>query len=212
MILEAVLLCDPTITEVEVDPVEVTSNKVDHAGVTVDQGGMEVPPSTPTKAHSTAMLLADCMVAGPQAEAIDDTATGGATTEPSAEDMPTPREAAKRLARFIEEVQEMRLPPLINTPPKQKPAPKRTLPLRSRRIAVQQMDHILASKHGEVLLMKKMGFMAPSAPSFSVSKRSYDSYFKGNLSAAGIEALDELFPASKAMTGGAVRWSSAMVP
>ena len=127
MILEAALLCDPTITEVEVDPMEVTSNKVDHAGVTVDQGGMEVPPSTPTKAHSMAVLLADCMVAGPQAEAADGTATGGATTEPSAKDMPTPREAAKRLARFIEEVQVMRLPPLINTPPKQKPAPKANL-------------------------------------------------------------------------------------
>ena len=104
MILEAVLLYDPMIAEVEVDLVEVTSNQVDHAGVTVDQGGMEVPPSTPTKAHSTAMLLADCMVAGPQAEAIDDTATGDATTEHSAEDTPTPREVAKRPARLTEEV------------------------------------------------------------------------------------------------------------
>jgi len=74
------------------------------------------------------------------------------------------------------------------------------------------MDHIPASKHGEVLLMKKMGFMAPSAPSSSVAKRSYDSYFKGNLSAVDIEALDELFPASRAMTDGAARWSSAMAP
>jgi len=137
MILEAALLCDPTIAEVEVDPVEVTSNQVDHAGVTVDQGGMEVPPSTPMKAHSTAMLSADCMVARPRAEAADGTAMGGATTEPSTKDMPTPREAAKRLARFTEEVQVTRLPPLINTPPKQKPTPKRTLPLRSRRIAAQ---------------------------------------------------------------------------
>ena len=71
---------------------------------------------------------------------------------------------------------------------------------------------ISASKRGEVLLMKKMGFMAPSAPSSSAAKRSYDSYFKGNLSAADIEALDELFPASRAMTSGAARWSSAMAP
>ena len=74
------------------------------------------------------------------------------------------------------------------------------------------MDHIPASKRGEVLLMKKMGFMAPSVPSSSAAKRSYDSYFKGNLSAADIEALDELFPASRAMTGGATRWSSTMAP
>jgi hypothetical protein len=73
------------------------------------------------------------------------------------------------------------------------------------------MDHIPASKRSEVLLMKKMGFMAPSASSSSAAKRSYN-YFKGNLSAADIEALDELFPASRAMTGGAARWSSAMAP
>ena len=74
------------------------------------------------------------------------------------------------------------------------------------------MDHIPASKRGKVLLMKKMGFMAPSAPSSSVAKHSYDSYFKGNLSAADIEALDELFPTSRAMTDGAARWSLAIAP
>ena len=73
------------------------------------------------------------------------------------------------------------------------------------------MDHIPAFKRGEVLLMK-IGFMAPSASSSSTTKRSYDSYFKGNLLAADIEVLDELFPASRAMTGGAARWSLAMAP
>ena len=100
----------------------------------------------------------------------------------------------------------MRQPPLINSPPKQKLAPKRTtLPIWSRRIAAQQMDHISASKRGEVLLMKWIGILAPSAPIFSTDKRSYDSYFQVTLSEASIEALDELFPASRAMTGGAAR-------
>jgi hypothetical protein len=74
------------------------------------------------------------MVAGLQAEAVDGTATGGvqAATELSTEDTPTPREAAKRLARLTKEVQIMRLPPLINALPKQKLTPKWTLPLRSR--------------------------------------------------------------------------------
>ena len=67
------------------------------------------------------------------------------------------------------------------------------------------MDHIPESKCGEVLLMKKMGIPAPSAPVFSTAKRSFDSYFKGPLSAANIEALDELFLASRAMAGGAAR-------
>jgi hypothetical protein len=72
----------------------------------------------------------------------------------------------------------MRQPPLINSPPKQKMASKRTtLPIRSRRIAAQQMDHIPASKRGKVLLMKRMRILAPSAPIFSAAKRSYGSYF-----------------------------------
>ena len=72
----------------------------------------------------------------------------------------------------------MRQPPLISSPPKQKLAPKRTtLPIRSRRITTQQMDHIPASKRGEVLLMKKMGILAPSTLISSTTKHSYDSYF-----------------------------------
>jgi hypothetical protein len=57
------------------------------------------------------------------------------------------------------------------------------------------MGHIPASKCGEVLLMKKMGFLEPSAPPSSAAKRSYESYFKGDLSVADVEALDDLFPA-----------------
>ena len=88
----------------------------------------------------------------------------------------------------------MRQPPLISSPPKQKPAPKRTtLPIRRRRIAAQQMDHIPVSKRGEVLLMKKMGILAPSALISSTAKRSYDSYFQGTLSETNVEALDALF-------------------
>jgi hypothetical protein len=66
--------------------------------------------------------------------------------------------------------------------------------------------HISVSKHGEVLIMKRMGFVAPSALISSTAKHSYDLYFQGNLSKSNIEALDELFPACRAMTGGAV-WS-----
>ena len=44
----------------------------------------------------------------------------GCTTPSDA--MPTPREAARRLARFTEEVQLERMPPLIVSPPRQKVA------------------------------------------------------------------------------------------
>jgi hypothetical protein len=88
------------------------------------------------------------------------------------EDSPSPRKATRRLAKFIDEVRVVRSSPLICSPPKQKAPPKRTLPLRSRRIAAQQMDHIPVSKCGEVLLMKKMGFLEPSASPSSAAKRS----------------------------------------
>jgi hypothetical protein len=67
------------------------------------------------------------------------------------------------------------------------------------------MDHIPPSKRGKVLLMKKMGILAPSTPISSAAKRSYDLYFQGTLSEANVEALDELFLASGVMAGGAAR-------
>jgi len=68
------------------------------------------------------------------------------------------------------------------------------------------------SKRGEVLLMKKMGFLEPSAPSSSAAKCSYDSYFKCDLLATDVEALNELFPACKGMSSDRGRWPSAMEP
>jgi hypothetical protein len=47
----------------------------------------------------------------------------------------------------------------------------------------------------------------PGTPIFSADKRSYDSYFYGTISQANVEALDKLFPASRAITGG-VAWSA----
>jgi hypothetical protein len=74
------------------------------------------------------------------------------------------------------------------------------------------MGHISASKRGEVLLMKKMRFLEPSVPPSSAAKRSYVSYFKGDLSAADVEALDDLFPACRGMPGVAARRPSALEP
>jgi hypothetical protein len=75
---------------------------------------------------------------------------------------PTPREAARRFARFTEKVQQRRMSPLIASPPRQKAATTRqTLPIRSGRIASQPLAHIPTSKRGEILVMQKMG-IAPS--------------------------------------------------
>jgi hypothetical protein len=75
------------------------------------------------------------------------------------------------------------------------------VPKQSRRIAAQQMDHIPASKHGEVLLMRKMGFLEPSAPPSSAAKDSYES-IEGGISVADAEAFDLLFPVCQGRSGG----------
>jgi len=115
---------------------------------------------------------------------------------------PTPREAARRLARFTEEVQLERMPPLIASTPRQKVATiRQPMPKRSRRIAAQPLAHIPISKRGEVLLMRRMGFAPPAGPISSASKRAYDDLFARNLTSSEVEALDELFPATTATTG-----------
>jgi hypothetical protein len=57
------------------DAAPTTAGQADHAGATGDQEGTEVPPSSPSKAHTIAVPLALCMDAGLQAEAADNTTT-----------------------------------------------------------------------------------------------------------------------------------------
>lgn len=119
---------------------------------------------------------------------------------------PTPREAARRLSKFTNDVKLKLQSPLIKSPPKQKPPVQRQLlPLRSSRIAAQKMDHIPASKRGEVLLMRRMGVMPPAAPPSSAAKHSNKAYFQGPLAPDQVEALDALFPAASNRAGGATR-------
>ncbi|XP_066318321.1 uncharacterized protein [Miscanthus floridulus] len=124
----------------------------------------------------------------------------GSTTHSDA--TPTPREAARRLARFTEEVQLKRMSSLIASPPRQKVATKgQPMPKRSRRIAAQPLAHIPTSKRGEVLFMRRMGFAPPAGPISSASKRAYDDFFAMNWTSSEVEALDELFPATTATIG-----------
>jgi hypothetical protein len=120
---------------------------------------------------------------------------------------PTPGEEARRLARFKEKVQVQRDPPLVRSPPRQ-PARKQqaaALPLRSRRIAAQNLGHIPAAKRGEVLLMRKMGMAPPAGPPSAAQRQSFDDLFAGNISTDDAEALDELFPATRARSSAAAR-------
>ena len=82
---------------------------------------------------------------------------------------------------------------LIREPPGQPPA-KPVLPWRSRRLVVQSLSRVPASKQGEVLIMQRMGYTkGPSAPSAS-ELETFDKLFDGNLTTSEAEALDALFP------------------
>jgi hypothetical protein len=60
--------------------------------------------------------------------------------------------AKRRLYSFVNNVMRKRDSPLIREPPKQPPA-KSVLSWRSRRLAVQSLSRVPASKRGEVLIM-----------------------------------------------------------
>jgi len=119
--------------------------------------------------------------------------------QPDNDATPTPREPARRLARFTEEVQLKRRSPLIATPPRQKAATKRPLSNRSKRIGAQPLAHIPTSKQDEVLVMKRMGNLSQETPTSSASKRAYDAIFIGNLTSSQVEALGELFAVTNNM-------------
>jgi hypothetical protein len=162
----------------------------DHAG----QGNTDVLQPTPSVAAVT--------LAGFSPSTSPPPPPAGAT----ADSTPSPSEAARRLAKFTGEVLRKRATPLIASPPKQKaPARKPVIPLRSRRIASQQLGHIPVSKRGEVLAMKKLGFTHPNAQPTSADRRSYDSFFRRTLTDGEVAAMDELLPATKPRAGRAAR-------
>lgn len=111
------------------------------------------------------------------------------TASPPSEPTPTTQEAALRLNSFVQQVQVMRPTPIIAAPPNHKEFSKVQPPVRSRRIAAQRMDHIPASKRGEVLLMRRTGLI-PANVCISEDLREC-------LSSADAMAFDDMMPAVK---------------
>jgi hypothetical protein len=117
---------------------------------TVPQCTMDPPSSRPVQGMPPQMgqpVVAGTVMPGDVGEVWDGQTTpdpsmpmkdgqpdSQATSDPS-DATPTPREAARRLVRFTEEVQLKQRSPLIATPPRQKAVTKRPLPIRSRQIA-----------------------------------------------------------------------------
>jgi hypothetical protein len=117
----------------------------------------------------------------------------------SADETPTSREAARRLARFLDEVRVVREPPLIISPPRQRTPVRRPPPIRpgSRRIDAQQLAYIPTSRRGEVLLNQRLGIVLPTAPVSPASKGILDALRSRTLSSSEVDAMDVLFPAFK---------------
>jgi hypothetical protein len=148
--------------------------------------------STPTRdGHPIVQITPDLSTSTKDAQP-DSHATSGPSDA-----TPTPGEAARRLARFVDEVQVKRRSPLLATPPQQKAATVRPLPVRgrSRRIAAQPLAHIPTSKRGEALLRQRLGVVPPVAPASPASKVTFDAIRTGNLTSSQVDALDALFPA-----------------
>jgi hypothetical protein len=115
---------------------------------------------------------------------------------PNADDA-TPCEAARRLARFIDEVRIERPPPLIASPPKQAvPIRRHPVVKRSTRIVARPLSHIPTSRRGEVLLNMRMGIEPPPAPVSPAHKSLREAIRTGNLTSSQIDALDGYFPAA----------------
>jgi hypothetical protein len=160
---------------------------VDSGDVAAPPGIAETPPvaavPSPQPSAQELTLLTPPRVGQPDVE--------------SGNEMPMPREAARRLARFLDEVRVERATPLIASPPRQRVRAKRPLLVqhRSTWTAAQPLAHIPASQRGEVLLKQRLGIAPPAATASPAPKGILDDLRSGTLSSRHVEALDTLFPA-----------------
>jgi hypothetical protein len=104
----AVLLPQPSAQELaQLTPPRVGHPDVEFDDVAIPPGFAEPPPMaaapSPQSSAQDLALLTPPRVGQPDVEIGDET--------------PTPREAARRLARFVDEVRVVREPPLIASPP-----------------------------------------------------------------------------------------------
>jgi hypothetical protein len=88
------------------------------------------------------------------------------------DEMPTPHEAARRLARFVDEVRVERVPPLIASPPRQRVRTWGPPPIRPRSswIAAQPLAHIPTSRAGRGTPQPAVGYRAASQSDFTCAQ------------------------------------------
>jgi hypothetical protein len=147
---------------------------VDSGDVAAPPGIAETPPvaavPSPQPSAQELTLLTPPRVGQPDVE--------------SGNEMPMPREAARRLARFLDEVRVERATPLIASPPRQRVRAKRPL-------LVQHRSTWTAAQP----LAQPLGIAPPAATASPAPKGILDDLRSGTLSSRQVEALDALFPA-----------------
>ena len=68
------------------------------------------------------------------------------------------------------------------------------MPKRSSRIASQSLANVPVAKRGEIVVMRRLGFIDDKAPATATSLKAYNEIYRGKLQSNHIEAMDELFP------------------
>ena len=96
----------------------------------------------------------------------------------------------KRLKRFTAKILRKVSSPML---PQPEVEAQPRLPTHSRRIAAQALSRIPASKRGEVLVMKRMGYLDGQTRPSTVSQDAYDSIFVDQLNPSHAEAMRQLF-------------------
>lgn len=72
---------------------------------------------------------------------------------------------------------------------------------RSDRLAKQPLNlTVRPSEKGEVLTMKKMGFIKPGRTDIDGARKEFDNFFTNTVNIQGFPALRDLFPAARHLT------------
>lgn len=139
-------------------------------GATLARSGAAPPPASPNASQATGNNDdRSCEMRG--------TSTGG------------------RLKRFTERILRKVASPLLPTVPTvthEQPSAK--LPIWSRRIAAQPLSRVPTSKRGEILVIKRLGFLQEQARPTPTGTDAYNSTFVDRLNPSHEEAMRELFP------------------
>jgi hypothetical protein len=135
--------------------------------------------------------MSDAVTLGADASTPPRRTVAAATDDVNRTPSPQTTSADRRLKCFTERVTKARQPPLLDLPRDEATCPTPSLPKRSRQIVAQATAHIPTAKHGEYLVMERLGLSSEMPPPL-MPAMMYDEIVNGDL--AHMQALLELLP------------------